>query len=453
MATREAACHCGQLRLEVDGDPFSVSICNCFACQRRTGSAFGMQAGYKADQVRVDGRFNDYSRISDEADRKEHVFHFCPECGSQVFYTEPDEPDLIVVSIGSFADPSFPPPTESGYDSRRHSWVELPESIQRQAPELWDSVRPLYDAGKYAEAAEKGRELLEVRPDQAYLFYNVACCESLAGQTAEALDHLERAIDMWEGCRGMANGDTDFNAIRDEPAFGELMRRPRTGIVAVRELEPGLWHWQAPHPDWRSGEPWDKEVSSYAIDDGERLLLFDPLGVPGEIEVLAAERETAIVLTAPWHERDTQNLVEQLGVPVYAPPPDTGEDLMRKFGLSAEQVDGFVSADLRWLLDGGAGEAHQFLAGDTLPFGVQTFPGWTHNDVVLWVESRRAVIAGDTLADFGPGIEINARWLRGGVTREQVADGLRPLLELPVERVLASHGGPLDRAALERALA
>jgi glyoxylase-like metal-dependent hydrolase (beta-lactamase superfamily II) len=453
MATREAACHCGQLRLEVEGDPFSVSICNCFACQRRTGSAFGMQAGYKADQVRVDGRFNDYSRISDEADRKEHVFHFCPECGSQVFYTEPDEPDLIVVSIGSFADPSFPPPTESGYDSRRHSWVELPESIQRSAPELWDSVRPLYEAGKYAEAAEKGRELLEARPDQAYLFYNVACAESLAGQTAEALEHLERAVAMWEGCRGMANGDTDFDAIRDQPAFGELMRRPRTSIVAARELEPGLWHWQAQHPDWRPGEPWDKEVSSYAIDDGERLLLFDPLGVPGEIEELAAERETAIVLTAPWHERDTQNLVEQLGVPVYAPPPDTDEDLMRKFGLSAEQVDGFVSADLRWLLDGGAGEAHQFLAGDTLPFGVETFPGWTHNDVVLWVESRRAVIAGDTLADFGPGIEINARWLRGGVTREQVADGLRPLLELPVERVLASHGGPLDRAALERALA
>jgi glyoxylase-like metal-dependent hydrolase (beta-lactamase superfamily II) len=453
MATREAACHCGQLRLEVEGDPFSVSICNCLACQRRTGSAFGMQAGYKADQVRVDGRFNDYSRISDEADRKEHVFHFCPECGSQVFYTEPDDPDLIVVSIGSFADPSFPPPTESGYDSRRHRWVELPESIQRSAPELWDSVRPLYDAGKYAEAAEKGRELLEDRPDQAYLFYNVACCESLAGQTAEALEHLERAISMWEGCRGMANGDTDFNAIREEPAFGELMRRPRTGIVAVDELEPGLWHWQAQHPDWRSSEPWDEEVSSYAIDDGERLLLFDPLGMPGEIEELAAERETAIVLTAPWHERDTQNLVEQLGVPVFAPPPDTGEDLMRKFGLSAEEVDGFVSSDLRWLLEGGAGEARQFLAGDTLPFGVETFPGWTHNDVVLWVGSRRAVIVGDTLADFGHGIAINTRWLRGGVTREQVADRLRPLLELPVERVLASHGGQVDRAALERALA
>jgi hypothetical protein len=415
-----------------------------------------MQAGFRADQVEVAGRFNDYSRISDEADRKEHVFHFCPDCGSQVFYTEPDDADLIVVSVGSFADPSFPPPTESGYDSRRHPWVELPDSVQRNAPELWwETAQPLYEAGKYAEAADMGRELLEARSDQPYLFYNVACCESLAGRPAEAIEHLSRAIDMWESCRNMAMGDTDFDPIRDEPAFQELMavRRARTEVVAVRQLEPGLWHWQAPHPDWRSSEPWEKEVSSYAIDDGERLLLFDPLGVPSEIEKLAGEHETAIVLTAPWHERDTQNLVEQLGVPVYAPPPDTGEDLVRKFGVPAEQVEGFVSSDLRWLLVDGAGEAHQYLAGDRLPFGVEAFSGWTHNDCVLWVESRRAVIAGDSLADFGRGLEINVRWLRGGVTREQVASGLRPLLELPVERVLATHGGPFDRSALEQALA
>jgi hypothetical protein len=131
MATRVAACHCGQLHLVVEGEPFAVSICHCLACQRRTGSAFGMQAGYKADQVEIKGRYSDYSRISDEADRKEHVFHFCPDCGSQVFYTEPDEEDLVVVSIGAFADPSFAPPTESGYDSRRHPWIGLPETVRR----------------------------------------------------------------------------------------------------------------------------------------------------------------------------------------------------------------------------------------------------------------------------------------------------------------------------------
>jgi hypothetical protein len=225
MATRQATCHCGQLRLEAEGEPLGVSICNCLACQRRSGSAFGMQAGFKAEQIEVTGRYSDYARISDEADRKEHVFHFCPECGSQVFYTEPDEPDLIVVSVGSFADPSFPPPTESGYDSRRHPWVELPESIQRNDQELWwESAGPLYNAGKYDEAADKGLELVAERPDQSYFLFNLACCESLAGRKADAVEHLGRAIAIWEGCRAMAEGDSDFDPIREEPAFQELMR-------------------------------------------------------------------------------------------------------------------------------------------------------------------------------------------------------------------------------------
>jgi len=224
MGSREAACHCGELRLEVAGDPFAVSICNCRACQRRTGSAFGMQAAFKTEQVQVIGPANEFTRVSDEADKKEHVFHFCPTCGSQVFYTEPSEPDLIVVSVGSFADPTFPPPTESGYDSRRHPWLGLPDSIQRFAPELWwDSARPLYDDGQYAGAAAKGRELIDARPDQPYLYFNTACCESLAGETAAAIEHLSQAIAMWDGCREMAKHDSDFDAISGEPAFQALV--------------------------------------------------------------------------------------------------------------------------------------------------------------------------------------------------------------------------------------
>ncbi len=95
----------------------------------------------------------------------------------------------------------------------------------------------------------------------------------------------------------------------------------------MRELRTGLWRWQAPHPAWGPSEPWDQNVSSYAIVDDERVLLFDPLGVPSEIEALAAERETAIGLTAPWHERDAEHLVERLGVPVYTPLPDSARDL------------------------------------------------------------------------------------------------------------------------------
>jgi glyoxylase-like metal-dependent hydrolase (beta-lactamase superfamily II) len=228
--------------------------------------------------------------------------------------------------------------------------------------------------------------------------------------------------------------------------------RGASSIRAVRELRAGLWHWEAPHPEWRPSEPWSENVSSYAIDDGERLLLFDPLAVPSEIEARAADRETAIVLTAPWHERDAESLVERLGMPVYTPLPDTAEDLMRTFGITAEQA-GDGSPDLIWLLREHKGEARPYSAGDRLPVGVEAFPGQKPNDTVLWVESHRAVVAGDTLADFGEGPQINPRWLRGGVTHEQVADGLRPLLALPVEHLLGTHGGPADRAALERALA
>jgi tetratricopeptide (TPR) repeat protein len=183
-----------------------------------------MMAEFTTGQVEVSGRYSDFSRVSEQADRREHIFHFCPDCGSQVFQSEPAEPELVVVSVGSFADPSFPPPTGSAYDSLRHPWVELPESVQTYSPELWDPARPLYVAGRYAEAADLGGELLDAHPGHANLYFNVACCESLAGRTGDAIGHLRQAIDAYEGCRDLARGDSDFDPIRDEPAFAELMR-------------------------------------------------------------------------------------------------------------------------------------------------------------------------------------------------------------------------------------
>ncbi|HEX6701322.1 MAG TPA: MBL fold metallo-hydrolase [Gaiellaceae bacterium] len=221
----------------------------------------------------------------------------------------------------------------------------------------------------------------------------------------------------------------------------------------MRELRAGLWHWQAPHPEWTPDQWWPQEVSSYAIDDGARLLLFDPLAVPDELLELAGDREPVVVLSAPWHERDTQRLVERLGVPVFTPPPDTADDLVRKYGISPQQIpNGWHSPDVAWLLTADGGEAHLYAAGDRLPIGIEAFPGRAHNDLVLWIESRRAVIAGDALVDFGRGFEIPQEVLLHGDTREQVAERLGPLLELPVEHVLATHGGPYERAALERAL-
>ena len=207
----------------------------------------------------------------------------------------------------------------------------------------------------------------------------------------------------------------------------------------MRVPAPGLWQWEASHPEWEASEPWDRMVSSCAVEDGGRLLLFDPLGLPAEIEALAGERETAVVLTAPWHERDAQSLVERLGLPVYTPPPDTAQDLIDKFGVTAEQA-GDGSPDLLWLREAGGGTF--YLSGDDLLFEIDVFPGREHNDVVLWVESKRAVIAGDTLADFGQGLGTQDEWLRKDVTHEEVAETLRPLLDLPVEHVIAATAAP-----------
>jgi hypothetical protein len=105
-------------------------------------------------------------------------------------------------------------------------------------------------------------------------------------------------------------------------------------------------------------------VSSYAIDDGSRLLLFDPIAPPSEIVELAEGRETAIVLTAPWHERDARSLVERLGWPVFSPAPDSQEDLMRMFAPAPRATGGACARDARRPDRPGRARARARLIGD-----------------------------------------------------------------------------------------
>jgi hypothetical protein len=130
VSTHRAECSCGQLTLTADGDPIRVSICHCLACQRRTGSAFGVQARFDAGQVTTEGRHTDYTRISDDGD--ERVFSFCPDCGATVFYRITAIPDMVAVPVGAFADPGFAPPIRSIYENRQHGWVRLPDGIARE---------------------------------------------------------------------------------------------------------------------------------------------------------------------------------------------------------------------------------------------------------------------------------------------------------------------------------
>jgi len=89
--------------------------------------------------------------------------------------------------------------------------------------ELWAPIAPLYDAGEYAEAADRGQELIEAHPEYPLLLYNVACCESLAGRPADAIEHLRLAIERSDRFRSFAADDSDFDPTRDDPAFKELV--------------------------------------------------------------------------------------------------------------------------------------------------------------------------------------------------------------------------------------
>jgi hypothetical protein len=89
--------------------------------------------------------------------------------------------------------------------------------------ELWAPVRPLYDAGDYAAAADLARQVADAHPEYPDLLYNLACCESLAGRTDDAVAHLRAVIEHRESSRAFAAGDSDFDPIRDDPAFRALV--------------------------------------------------------------------------------------------------------------------------------------------------------------------------------------------------------------------------------------
>jgi hypothetical protein len=131
MNTRHASCSCGQLRIETSGEPVRLSVCHCLACQLRTGSAFGAQARFARSNVAIEGRSNQYVRTADSG--LKITFHFCPNCGSTVHFETEDLPAVIAVPIGAFADPKFPPPKISIYESRRHQWVEISGSVEHSS--------------------------------------------------------------------------------------------------------------------------------------------------------------------------------------------------------------------------------------------------------------------------------------------------------------------------------
>jgi tetratricopeptide (TPR) repeat protein len=127
------------------------------------------------------------------------TFVFVPPAVKRTAFAE--EPETTLVAVGATPGRAYVP----------RGW------------ELWAPLNALYQEGEYAEVVDRARELVEEHPQYPLLFYNLACVESLTGRTTDAVNHLRQAIELSDEFREFAKGDSDLDAIRDEPAFKELV--------------------------------------------------------------------------------------------------------------------------------------------------------------------------------------------------------------------------------------
>jgi glyoxylase-like metal-dependent hydrolase (beta-lactamase superfamily II) len=191
--------------------------------------------------------------------------------------------------------------------------------------------------------------------------------------------------------------------------------------MRVTRVDDGLWRWTGLHPEWTPDADWDEEVGCVYYEAQDAIVLFDPLVPPEDSgrflaaldrDVERVGRPVAILLTLPWHARSSGQLVERYGATVGASPPD---------GVAPFRISGT------------GGEA----------------------ETLYWLAGPRALVAGDVL--LGDPIRVcPASWLPDELRGEAVRRSLRPLLDLPIERVLTAHGDPTlegGRDALARALA
>ena len=218
----------------------------------------------------------------------------------------------------------------------------------------------------------------------------------------------------------------------------------------VTEVAPSLWRWTAPHPDWspedeEGGEGWGRDVGCLYLEAPDALVLFDPLapgndaererfwrGLDRDVERLGPPH---VLLTVFWHARSSQEILERYeGARVWA-----HESAAETIGERVRYTDTFA-------------------IGDPLPGGIEALDALRADEVMYWLPEQRALVTGDViLGARGGGVRVCPdSWLLSGTSPEEFRAALRAVLDLPVERVLVSHGEPVlenGHAALERALA
>jgi hypothetical protein len=203
-------------------------------------------------------------------------------------------------------------------------------------------------------------------------------------------------------------------------------------VRELQELRPGLFRWTAAHPEAppesKTGSPddWGPDVASIAYRAPDALLLVDPL-VPEdrvdlreELDALVRRhaRPVAIVTTLQFHRRSRDALAD-------------------RYGATTSRAKRSLPRDVETVVLHGAGET------------------------MVWLPKARALVPGDRLlGDDRGGVRLCPdswmRYLPSGMRREGLRAALQPLLDLPIELVLVSHGEPVlenGREAIAAALA
>ena len=132
IKTHKASCRCGKLTVTYKGpDPERITLCHCNSCQKRTGTAFSIQARLPRENVKIEGKSTTWTFPDDSGehgtfrscDSAGVTYHFCPVCGTTVYWDIAPAPDVIGLAIGTLADPAFPPPKISGFEAYGHPWA------------------------------------------------------------------------------------------------------------------------------------------------------------------------------------------------------------------------------------------------------------------------------------------------------------------------------------------
>jgi hypothetical protein len=126
MSTHHAACQCGQLAASFESDPHFVVVCNCRACQKRTGAPFGTGAYFEQSAMTVTGETKTWGRIAPTGRKLENFF--CPQCGTTLYWTLEMRPGFVGAAYGSF-DTDLPDPVRVIWTEEQHDWITFPEAL------------------------------------------------------------------------------------------------------------------------------------------------------------------------------------------------------------------------------------------------------------------------------------------------------------------------------------